>query len=821
MPSRNHDGGTARVELDPRSEAASEDLAECNRRLHDLARAQRVARLGSWELDGASGRMVWSDELYRLLEYAPDQVDTTLERLLQRVHADDIDRLRQALGAGDGSTLSVDEEVRVVLPGERQRWLAFRARRLLSPHEGPELHGTVQDISEQTRARDRLEVLVAERSAEAAQLREVVALAHVALGSATAKDLIDTALTAVVETLDVERAAFVTYRAGEETIVLEQSSPDCPPGQVVSLSRAPRIQAALQTADPVPVDARDCDRLLGASGAGVWVTVRVAGKPYGAIVACRDKGDIAGQGRFMRSVADLCGSAIEREEQDRRRSEFVATASHELRTPATSILGFLELLVSGEAGQLTLDQHHMLEAIERNGKRLMALIENLLAGARMDSGMVPLVVRPVDVRGLVDGAVKAVQTQLGSRSLELLVDVAPALPSIGGDSEQLERVLINLLTNGIKYTLDGGRITVRAGDRGGGEVEIAVEDTGVGIPEEELKRVFDRFFRASTAKDAAAPGTGLGMAIVKSIVDRHDGHIELRSTPGKGTTVLLALPVHGAEKAPAAPAPRPPASTRTTPQRQPEPVPTVDTSPRVVLDALRLLLRAQTGEEVMAAVVDAVLQFGGTVAPPARLSTGQLPFDVTFGVGDPLLPTGDQATLAALADVLPALVEDAHVALERARVQRHLTQWASADPLTRLANRRTTMRELARLRLGDTVVKADLDHLKRVNDLHGHDAGDAVLRSFARVLADLARPGDTAGRLDGEEFVLLLPRTDTEDARRIVDSLQRSWAEVGPEAVTFSAGVAPVGPSGPRDALDFADEAVRSAKRQGLQIVGG
>jgi len=194
---------------------------------------------------------------------------------------------------------------------------------------------------------------------------------------------------------------------------------------------------------------------------------------------------------------------------------------------------------------------------------------------------------------------------------------------------------------------------------------------------------------------------------------------------------------------------------------------------------------------------------------------------VTFGVADPLLPTGDEATMAALAEVLPALVEDAHVAMERARVQRHLTQWASADPLTRLANRRTTMRELARLRFGDTVVKADIDHLQRVNALHGHDAGDAVLASFARALAEVARPGDTAGRLDGEEFVLLLPCTGSDEARRIVDDLQRSWAKVRPLPVTFSAGVAAVEPSGPRDALDRADEAVGHAKRQRLQIVGG
>ncbi|MDP1804565.1 MAG: histidine kinase dimerization/phospho-acceptor domain-containing protein, partial [Acidimicrobiales bacterium] len=313
--------------------------------------------------------MAWSDELYRLLEHAPGHVAPTLERLFERVHADDVDRLRQAIAAGDRSAVAVDEEVRVVLPGGRQRRLAFRTQRSLNPHE---LHGTVQDISEQARTKDRFEVLVAEYSADAGQLRAVVELGRVAMASATAKDLIGTALTTVVETLAVEGAAFVTYRAGEGTIAVEQSIPDRPAGQVFALSGAPRIRAALQAERPVAVDAGDCDRLFGVPTAGVWATVRAGDQTYGAIVAYGDQagiayGDkidiVAHQARFMASVAELCGSAIEREERDRRRSEFVATASHELRTPATSILGFLELLISGEAGQLTLDQHHMLAAI--------------------------------------------------------------------------------------------------------------------------------------------------------------------------------------------------------------------------------------------------------------------------------------------------------------------------------------------------------------------------------------------------------------------------------------------------------------------------
>ena len=709
----------------------------------------------------------------------------------------------------------VEEEVRALLPGGRQRRLAFRC-------EPGGLLGTVQDISGYERAKARLERQLAQGSAEVAELGAVVELGQIALACSTARSLIGEALTTVVKTLGADHAGFFTYRAGDGTLVLEQSSPEVLAGHSVAIAKGPRLQSALAADGPVPIDASDCDHLLRSAGAGLWATVRADDEPYGAIVA-------AGAGaedhhrQFLASVAGLCGAAIEREERDRRKSDFVATASHELKTPATSILGFLELLISGEAGQLTLDQHHMLESIDRNGKRLMSLIENLLTTARMESGTAALVIRPVEVAGLVDGAIKAVQTHLSAKPLELTVDVAPGLAPIAGDAEQLERVLINLLTNAIKYTLDGGRVSVRAVGRGEGAVEIVVEDTGVGIPEDELQRVFDRFFRASTAKDAAAPGTGLGMAIVKTIVDRHEGHIELRSKPGKGTAVIVELPLHGVQRAPApprpvqAPKPKRPAPNP-TPMPAPAPAPAVDASPRAVVDALRLLLRAQTGEEVMAAVVDAIIRFGGTVAPPSSSGTGQLPLDVAFGVGDPLVPTGDDATIGVLAEVLPALVEDARVALERARVQRHLAQWASVDPVTSLANRRATMRELARLRLGDIVVKADLDHLRQADHLHGPGAGDAALRTFAQVLAGVTRPSDTAGRLDGGEFVLLLPRTGPGQAQEMVDQLRRSWAQVCPPGATFHAGIAVVGPAGPRDALGRAEDAAGAAKQEGLEV---
>lgn len=237
----------------------------------------------------------------------------------------------------------------------------------------------------------------------------------------------------------------------------------------------------------------------------------------------------------------------------------------------------------------------------------------------------------------------------------------------------------------------------------------------------------------------------------------------------------------------------------------------------VIVAALRALLRATTGEEVAAAVARAVRELGGTLVPPVG-GLDELPVDVTFGSAEPLVPTGDPPTLAVLRAVLPALVDDAHVALDRTRRESHLAESALTDPLTGLANRRVAMRVLGRLRDGDSVVVVDLDHFKQINDTSGHAAGDTVLRAFAATLRGVVRASDTAARFGGEEFLLLLPRTDVAGAVELLDRVRATWETTRPAPVTFSAGIAAVD-GDPAAALASADEALYRAKAAGRNRV--
>jgi PAS domain S-box-containing protein len=227
---------------------------------------------------------------------------------------------------------------------------------------------------------------------------------------------------------------------------------------------------------------------------------------------------------------------------DKAKSDFISTISHELRTPLTSITGYLEMLQDGLGGPLNENQQMMVDVVDRNSQRLLALIEDVLTLSRLESGTVKLNRTETDVRSLVNAAVETLLPQIHNNGLVLEVDVAHNCEKIMGDVDQLERVLINLLNNAVKFTPEGGRLSINA-YRQDETVTISVSDTGVGIPVEEQPHLFSRFFRASTAQSHAAQGTGLGLTIVKSIVEQHGGAVTLQSAPGVGTTVYVELPV--------------------------------------------------------------------------------------------------------------------------------------------------------------------------------------------------------------------------------------------------------------------------------------
>lgn len=227
-------------------------------------------------------------------------------------------------------------------------------------------------------------------------------------------------------------------------------------------------------------------------------------------------------------------------ELDRTKSDFLSTISHELRTPLTSITGYIELLREG-AESLTAGQARMLDVIERNGYRLSSLIEDLLTMSRIESGAVSSQRVPVDITSLVHNACADVRPGALEAGLRLEVSDGPSGTQVTGDPGQLDRVLLNLLSNAVKFTPSGGRVRVEWHVMGD-DVVLAVTDTGIGIPESEAHQLSTRFFRASNAMSAAIPGTGLGLTIVRGILEIHHGELVIDSSP-TGTRATVRLPV--------------------------------------------------------------------------------------------------------------------------------------------------------------------------------------------------------------------------------------------------------------------------------------
>jgi signal transduction histidine kinase len=233
-------------------------------------------------------------------------------------------------------------------------------------------------------------------------------------------------------------------------------------------------------------------------------------------------------------------------ELDRLKDEFVSLVSHELRTPLTSIRGYVELML---AEQLNDDQRRrFLGIVDRNSERLLDLVSDLLFLAQIEAGKLAIEVGSLDLKKVVEECIEASAAVAASKGIELRAEIE-RLPKIDGDRARLHQVLDNLLSNALKFTPSGGRIDVRL-KRAGETAVVEVADTGLGIPEEEQARLFERFFRSSSATENAIPGTGLGLTITKAIVERHRGRIEIESAEGgAGTTVRVHLPLRVAKPA--------------------------------------------------------------------------------------------------------------------------------------------------------------------------------------------------------------------------------------------------------------------------------
>jgi signal transduction histidine kinase/GGDEF domain-containing protein len=235
---------------------------------------------------------------------------------------------------------------------------------------------------------------------------------------------------------------------------------------------------------------------------------------------------------------------------DEMKSEFVSVASHELRTPLATIKNAIQLILRGKAGEINETQSNFLSMAEKNINRLTSILNDILDLSRIESGRTEMKSEELDLREVIEFIFSSLKPQADAKSIQLTKEIAAGFPLVYADREKIEQILTNLIGNSVKFTPEGGKISVlaRVFDEAGKMVAISVSDSGIGIPGDQLDKVFKKFYQVEGSLHRSSGGTGLGLAITKGLVEAGEGTIWVESEVGKGSTFTFTLPVSKGEK---------------------------------------------------------------------------------------------------------------------------------------------------------------------------------------------------------------------------------------------------------------------------------
>ena len=231
------------------------------------------------------------------------------------------------------------------------------------------------------------------------------------------------------------------------------------------------------------------------------------------------------------------------EAANRAKSEFLANMSHELRTPLNAIIGFAEMIEQELKGPLSETYRQYGEIVRTSGQHLPSIINDILDIAKLSSGKIELNLEPLDVTKVITEAVSIIAKKADSARVQIAIDLDARCPRIEADRLRMRQVLLNLLTNAVKFTPAGGYIGVSA-SIGASELRIAVKDTGIGIAPEDINPALEPFTQVGEGRMRGQEGTGLGLPISKTLVVLHGGRFDITSAPDLGTTVTISLPIH-------------------------------------------------------------------------------------------------------------------------------------------------------------------------------------------------------------------------------------------------------------------------------------
>lgn len=303
-----------------------------------------------------------------------------------------------------------------------------------------------------------------------------------------------------------------------------------------------RVRASLKRMNDIGERFFEEYRLIARDGQIVWV--------HDIALPMRDaSGNLSGwQGMALDITARKALEQELRDALDTARganlatSQFLAMMSHELRTPMQAILGYAELLHASGAGTLSADQMTDVQSIQQSARRITALIDQMLDLSRMQAGQLELTIRPVKLAPIVEQVRQDIAPQAASKALAVATDLPASLPPVLAESKRLHQILLNLVGNAVKFTEREGWVRISANSTGQ-RVDVAVSDSGIGIPASALEYIFDEFRQADSSTYRRYGGAGLGLAIARRLAEQQGGSITVTSLPGEGSTFTLHLPI--------------------------------------------------------------------------------------------------------------------------------------------------------------------------------------------------------------------------------------------------------------------------------------
>jgi two-component system cell cycle sensor histidine kinase PleC len=499
-------------------------------------------RCGLWDWDLARGRIFWSHSMFAILGLETRDELLTFGEINKLVHPDDVDLYALATQVADARLNAIDHDFRMLHANGRWVWLRVRCEVARQPGE-PGLHliGIAVDVTEQK--------TLVERS--------------------TAADL---RLRDAIETIP---EAFVLWDADNRLVLCNSNFQDLHklPDDIIVVGTPYETIAAAGRAHLVPGKIADIGPDLPGARSfeaqlddGNWLFSERRTKDGGYVSVGTNITSLKQQERRLKmsetrllaTIEDLRQSKQQledlaqkyvaekdrAEEANQTKSKFLANMSHELRTPLNAIIGFSEIMEKGMFGALGADKYHeYCRDIRQSGQYLLDVINDVLDMSKIEAGRIKLEPEELVAEEILADAMRVVSTRGDEKGLTVTAHIAPGL-RLCADRRAIKQIVLNLLSNAVKFTPAGGNIMVR-GHRVGARVLIGISDSGIGIASDALKRLGRPFEQVESQLTKTQHGSGLGLAIAKSLVELHGGTMRIRSTPGRGTMVVVRLPAVG------------------------------------------------------------------------------------------------------------------------------------------------------------------------------------------------------------------------------------------------------------------------------------